>query len=395
MKRLVLYFILFFAAVALSPFLIGEKGYILIAMGDITIESTVVTASIFLVILFVALLLSLKIFRGGIRLGKGTWFRVTTAAKRKAERQFKQGVSAYLLEDYAQAEQLLIKSADNSTTPSVAYSLAASAAHAQGENANTEYYLDCLAKQVSASDSLEQILVIIKQQLKLKNHAKARALIDEYHKHIGHDTRLLILDIELSLIEQRFEHVIDVLPQVEKIKTFNQTRLHDWQYATYLGQFEQLISRGEQAKLVEYWQGLARKTKQKQAIVLAYCHVLAKYNLTQVLESVLLPALKFDASSEFVKQLRFLPITQCQSLIAVVQKHLHKDNHSSQWLSCLGFLAFADKQFDMAAKAYASLFHQKNGYDQHDAQLYAKVLMAKNAHEQANKVLLEYAIPKL
>lgn len=390
MKRLVLFFVLFFAAVAISPLLIGEKGYILISMGNITIESTVVTASIFLIILFIALLMSLKVFRGGIRLGKGTWFRVTTASKRKAQRQFKQGVATYLLEDYAEAEHLLAKSADNSGMASVAYSLAAFAAQQQSADANTEYYLDCLSKEASSSDSLEQVLVIIKQQLKLKNYTKARTLIDDYHKHIGHDSRLLALEIELSLIEQRFEHVIAYLPKAVKNKKVNQALLYRWQYQAYLGQFEHLITQGDQTKLVNYWQDLARKIQHKQSVVLAYCHVLAKHQLTQSLEQVLLPALKFDASMEFVKQLRFLPIGQCQGLITLVQKHLHKDNHSSQWLSCLGFLAFADKQFDMAAKAYASLFHQEGGYDQQDALLYAKVLMAKNEHQQANQLLLRY-----
>lgn len=390
MKRLVLFFVLFFAAVAISPLLIGEKGYILISMGSITIESTVVTASIFLIILFIAILMSLKVFRGGIRLGKGTWFRVTTAGKRKAQRQFKQGVSAYLLADYAQAEQLLVKSADNSGMTSIAYSLAAAAAHQQANNANTEYYLDCLSRETSSKDSLEQVLVIINQQLKLKNHTKARGLIDEYHKYIGHDPRLLALEIELSLIEQRFEHVINYLPQAEKNKTLAPAVLYRWQHQAFLGQFELLITQGDQRKLVNYWQDLARKIQHKQSVVLAYCHVLAKHQLTQSLEQVLLPALKFDASMEFVKQLRFLPIGQCQGLINLVQKHLHKDNHSTQWLSCLGFLAFADKQFDMAAKAYASLFHQESGYDQQDALLYAQVLMAKNEHQQANQLLLRY-----
>ncbi len=294
-----------FFAVAISPLLIGEKGYILISMGNITIESTVVTASIFLIILFIALLMSLKVFRGGIRLGKGTWFRVTTAGKRKAQRQFKQGVATYLLEDYAEAEHLLAKSADNSGMASVAYSLAAFAAQQQSVDANTEYYLDCLSKEASSSDSLEQVLVIIKQQLKLKNYTKARTLIDDYHKHIGHDSRLLVLEIELRLIEKCFEHVIAYLPKAEKNKKVNQALLYRWQYQAYLGQFEHLITQGDQTKLVNYWQDLARKIQHKQSVVLAYCHVLAKHQLTQSLEQVLLPALKFDASMEFVKQLRF------------------------------------------------------------------------------------------
>ena len=55
MKRLVVLILLFFAAVAISPLLINEKGYILIAMGDLTVESTVVTAVIMLILIFIGL----------------------------------------------------------------------------------------------------------------------------------------------------------------------------------------------------------------------------------------------------------------------------------------------------------------------------------------------------
>ena len=58
MKRIIFVIVLFFVAVAISPVLIGEKGYILIAMGDITVESTVVTASMMLVALFLLIILS-------------------------------------------------------------------------------------------------------------------------------------------------------------------------------------------------------------------------------------------------------------------------------------------------------------------------------------------------
>ena len=34
MKRLLIFIVLFFIAIAISPFLIDEKGYILIKMGD-------------------------------------------------------------------------------------------------------------------------------------------------------------------------------------------------------------------------------------------------------------------------------------------------------------------------------------------------------------------------
>lgn len=390
MKRIILYFIIVLVAVAIAPQLVGDKGYILIAIGDISIESNVVAAVILLVFTFLFLLIGLKVFGGGIRITTNAWRSVITTSKRKAERHFKQGVSAYLLEDYAQAEQLLVKSAEKSPMPSMAFSIAASAAQKQDEAANSEYYLECLAQQLDSNPSLEQVLVIINQQVSLKNYTKARTWLDDYHKHLGHDTRLLALEIEVSLNEQRFEHVLEYLPKAYKEKTYSATRIYEWDHQAYLGHFSQLISQGGKTALVNFWQKLAKKLKQKEAIVLAYCHVLANNHLVQELDDLLLPALKYDVDERFVKQLRNLALTQCVSLIKEAQKHLHKDPHNSKWLSCLGFLAFADKQFEMSAKVYAALIQQPNSYDNQDIILYAKALSANHEHEKSNQILLQH-----
>ena len=92
MKRIIIFVICFFIAIACSPMLIGEKGYILIAMGQTTIESTVVTAIIMLTLLFIVLLLSLKIFRGGINFSLMTWNKFAFASQRKALRNLHKGI---------------------------------------------------------------------------------------------------------------------------------------------------------------------------------------------------------------------------------------------------------------------------------------------------------------
>ena len=79
MKRIILILIVFFTAIAISPMLIDEKGYILIAMGNITIESTVVTATMMLFALFITLIATLKVLRGGLNFSLGAWNKIIFA----------------------------------------------------------------------------------------------------------------------------------------------------------------------------------------------------------------------------------------------------------------------------------------------------------------------------
>lgn len=224
MKRLLVVVLLFLTAVALSPVLIGEKGYILIAMGDLTIESTVVTASIMLILSFVALLMVLKFFRGGLNFSFAAWNKIAFASRRKAVRDLNKGIAAYVLGDYKQAEHLLAKSAEASSFEHIAYLIAADAAQKQALRPNTDHYLALLEQKSNTlkTAGLEAVLIKIKLLIGQQNYAQARKVIDEHHKHIGHDARLLSLEVALSLIEQRFDYVIKQLNAAKKTKKYHE-----------------------------------------------------------------------------------------------------------------------------------------------------------------------------
>lgn len=391
MKKVIFLIVALLLGMAASPFLIGNPGYVLVSMGNIAIESSVVAVSIFIILLFIVLLLTLKIFRGGWRFGQGTWHKLRFANKRKALKHFNNGVSAYLIDDYKQAEQLLIKSAQHDEHQLTAYLLAADAAQKENSITNVEYYLKCIKEtQVNKSLPLEAALVAIKLQITLKNYQHARELIDQFHQHIGHSSLLLRLEISLSIVEQRFDNAINYLDKACKDKTITAKQITQWEATIYQGKFDQLYVENGEQKLNEYWQKLGRKLRQNETILLAYCQVLAQYKLNRQLSAVLAPSLKYSASEAFIKALRQLPISKNDELILLTQKNLQKDNTNAKWLSCLGFLAYCDKQFEMARKAYHSLTQQPEYMlDDTDLLLYAKSLIALKQHEQANEILLK------
>ena len=73
MIRLILIAIAFFAVLAFSPMLIDEKGYILIAIGETTIESTVLSAIIMLIIAFIVCFIAFKVIKGGFKFSFAAW----------------------------------------------------------------------------------------------------------------------------------------------------------------------------------------------------------------------------------------------------------------------------------------------------------------------------------
>ncbi len=390
MKRLIIVILLFLAAVAISPLLIGEKGYILIAMGNITIESTVVTATMMLIVLFFALLVALKAFKGGLSFSIAAWNKIIFANQRKGLRHLNQGVAAYVLGDNQQAEHLLIKSAEPSKFQQIAYLMAASAADKQGLEVNSKHYLAQLDEYLEnvKEVGLEAILVTISLSIKHQEYQKARELIDQNHKLIGHDDRLLALEIELSLIEKRYEYVISQLVSARKSKHIEASKLAHWESQAFYHAFTECIEQRDNTQLMHYWDELGRKIKQREPVLLAYCKVLAEHQINQPLSKILLPVIKKGANESLLKQIRSLPLSSCDDLIQATQKHLHHDQHSAKWLSCLAHLAAASKQWSMAEKAFNSLVHlEGTQYDKTDLLTFAKVLQQQGELAKANEVL--------
>jgi len=392
MIRFILIIILFFAVLALSPLLIDEKGYILISLGETIIEFTILSALVMLTIFSISILIIYKLLRGTLNISFKAWSTLAFASRRRGIANFNKGLAAYMLEDYQGAEQLFAKSAEPAKRQQSAYLLAAAASAKQQLNSNTNHYLDLLEQESTKAKADDVANVIVKVKLLMNQDSsdaydKARLLIDENHKLIGHDARLLVLEIDLCLIEKRFELAVDYLSTIHKEKTITDETVQAWEAKAYYGAFNHIIGEQDETSLHKYWNSLGRKIKKREAALFAYCQVLAEQNINEPLIKLITPILKSQPSDRFLKHLRSLPIKQNEPLIALVQKRLHKNSQNPQWLSCLGHLALMSEQWSMAEKAFESLIELEGPqYDKQDLQAFAKALTEEGQHQAANEV---------
>jgi len=394
MIRAILIIIALLSSLAIGPLLLDAKGYILISSGDTILELSVYAALFWITAITLTVFLIFKLLRGGIKFSFGTWNKFIFASQRRGIANFNKGLAAYMLEDYSQAEDLFAKSAVPSKRKQSAYLLAASAAAKVKAHSNTSHYLKLLDKETEkvADVSLESTLIQIKLLINQKTndaYNRARSLIDDHHLQLGHDARLLALHIELCLIEKHFKQAVDALTMARKEKTITDMTLIAWEKAAYFGHFNALINQQDNTILQQYWTALSRKLKQREPILLAYCQVLAEHKISEPLTKLLVPLLTKSPSKEVLKDLRFLPISQADELIAVVQKHLHKNNQSTQWLSCLGHLALMSGQYSMAEKAFGSLIKSTENdsqkhYDKEDLQALATTYSQQGQYQLAD-----------
>ena len=392
MIRFIAIIILFFAVLALSPLLIDEKGYILISMGETIIELTILSALIIITLFSISALIIYKVLHGSLKLSFKAWTTVAFASRRRGIANFNKGLSAYMLEDYKGAEQLFVKSAEPAKRQQSAYLLAAAASAKQNLDSNTNHYLALLEQESVKSKTSDLASLIVKVKLLMNQksddaYSQARSLIDENHKKIGHDARLLALEIDLCIIEKRFESAIDYLTAARKEKAIDDKTIQAWEKVAYYGAFNDIINQKDEASLIAYWKSIGRKIKPRETVLFSYCQVLAEKNITEPLIKLITPMLKKQPNERFLKLLRSLPIKESEPLIAVVQKHLHSNIHSPKWLSCLGHLALMSEQWSMAEKAFNTLVKlEGRQYDKQDLQAFAKALTEEGHHQAANEV---------
>ena len=396
MIRFIIIIALFFAVLALSPLLLKEPGYILITLGDNIFELTVYAALFWITATFVIAFITYKLIKGGFKLSFNAWTTVAFASRRRGIANFNKGLAAYMLEDYQNAEQLFAKSAEPAKRQQSAYLLAAAASAKQKLDANTNHYLALLEQESIKLDASDLASVIVKVKLLMNQerddgYKKARSLIDEHHKKIGHDARLLSLEIDLCLIEKRYETAITWLISARKEKSIQDATIQAWEDKAFYGAFNDIIMKQDASHLQSYWSGLNRKVKQREAVLFSYCQVLAEQNITEPLTKLVAPLLKKEPNLRFLKRLRSLPIKQSEPLIAIVQKHLHRDSKNAQWLSCLGHLAVMSEQWSMAEKAFRTLINleanqSSKQYDREDLKAFAKALTEEGNHQAANEV---------
>lgn len=389
MKKLFVLLLIFFAFISVTPMLIDEPGYISIAMSGMIYELTVYTAMFWILFVFLITVLLFVLLRGSFRFSLGTWNKLAFASKRRGIKDFEKGVAAYILEDYVQAEHLFAKSSEPAQRERIGYLLASSAASKQSLRSNTQHYLgllDSMGNNVKNSN-LESVLVSIKLLMEHNDVEKARTMIDEHHKFIGHDVRLLTLDINLSLIEKRFLVVVESLVLARKQKAITEEIIKQWENEAFYGAFNQQITEKNEEELSRYWNNLSNKVKQRETVVLMYCKVLAEHNIIQPLNKILLPVIKKGANKAFLKAMRRLPLQKPNELITIVQKYLQKDPHNSVWLSCLAHLAVSSKQWDMAEKAFNGLVNlTEKQYDEVDLLAFAQTLQHREQFEKSAQV---------
>ncbi|MFM5803697.1 heme biosynthesis HemY N-terminal domain-containing protein [Aeromonas veronii] len=317
MIRIIILVAVMVAGLIFGPQASGNKGYVLIALGNYTIESSV-TSAVILAVLFYGALLIVEWLLGrvfGLRRKTLGWYG--SRRRRKANQQTVAATLAMAEGHYSQAEKLMIKGASNSDTPLLNYLSAAKAAQARGDDARRDQYLQ---KAQEANPKAELALTLTQTQLQIEQGQYDTALAMLESVYALNPRHPMVLDQlrQVHLARQDWSALCDLIPAMHKVGKLTPKQEEDLLQQAWSGRLQQAVGSLETLKAV--WQDLPRKLRLEPELLACYGDLLRQLGADSEAATLWQEALRKQPMPQLLARLPKLKLDSYQPLLALLQK---------------------------------------------------------------------------
>ncbi|MBL0444744.1 heme biosynthesis protein HemY [Aeromonas veronii] len=317
MIRIIILVAVMVAGLIFGPQASGNKGYVLIALGNYTIESSV-TSAVILAVLFYGALLIVEWLLGrvfGLRRKTLGWYG--SRRRRKANQQTIAATLAMAEGHYSQAEKLMIKGASNSDTPLLNYLSAAKAAQARGDDARRDQYLQ---KAQEENPKAELALTLTQTQLQIEQGQYDTALAMLESVYALNPRHPMVLDQlrQVHLARQDWSALCDLIPALHKVGKLTPKQEEDLLQQAWSGRLQQAAGSLETLKAV--WQDLPRKLRLEPELLACYGDLLRQLGADGEAATLWQEALRKQPMPQLLARLPKLKLDSYQPLLALLQK---------------------------------------------------------------------------
>ncbi|MGL6462527.1 heme biosynthesis HemY N-terminal domain-containing protein [Aeromonas hydrophila] len=317
MIRLIVLVAAMVAGLIFGPQASGNKGYVLISLGNYTVESSV-TSAVILAVLFYGVLLIVEWLLGrvfGLRRKTLGWYG--SRRRRKANQQTVAATLAMAEGHYSQAEKLMLKGASNSDTPLLNYLSAAKAAQARGDDVRRDQYLQ---KAQEENPKAELALTLTQTQLQIEQGQYDTALAMLESVYALNPRHPMVLDQlrQVHLAREDWAALIDLIPVLHKVGKLTPKQEEDLLQQAWRGRLN--AASGALETLRPIWQELPRKLRQDPDLLAAYGDRLRQLGADNEAAELWLDALRKQASPQLLARLPKLKLDSYQPMLTLLQK---------------------------------------------------------------------------
>lgn len=341
MRRGVIIFALLLLGGALLAWLMQqEQGYLLLAVGDTTIEMNLWAAVLVLIAIWLVIRLLVKLVRS-LRV-VGQW---QSARHHRGRAQTAHGLLYFVEGRWDKARKLLLRSANRSEMPLVNYLAAANAAFEEGDT-DTVHKLLARAEQLSEGGGFAIAITRARLHLKMASFEEALAILNRLYRHSPNHP------YTLKLLEQAYRGLGDwdnlhaLLNDLRRHKVYNKAELAEREVDIYAHLLEYRAQRAERSgsaadrdELLALWDGAPQHVKQSPSALLNFTRSLQQLGQSAQAEKLLRKSINQQWDDQLVRRYGLVVTDDTDKQLIVAEAWLRERPNNPELLLALGRLA--------------------------------------------------------
>lgn len=287
MRRIFIFALIVLAiTAAIFSTLENGGGYVLIAIGDTTIEMAVIVAAAINLLFFAVLYFLVVALRMVFSTRRGVLAWAKNRRQQRGLNRTTQGLIAFIEGRWDIARKALTKSADNSSTPLINYLFAARASSAIGDAKAVD---DFLKKAELSTQGADVAIGLTQAELQIHNgqYEQALATLLRAKKIASHHPVVLASLAKVYRQLNDWDSLLKLLPALQKYSTLSAADIKNLEREACVAKLIRSVASHEINGLLNCWKHLPSGIKQDALLVACYAEQLIAHKQNEEAERLL------------------------------------------------------------------------------------------------------------
>ncbi|BFT32194.1 heme biosynthesis protein HemY [Alteromonas sp. D210916BOD_24] len=336
----------FIVAMIVGPMLLGDKGYVLISLGNTAIEMTVISFCILLIGAIIGWYVISRTALWALSLitGSHKWFGALGERKRKSA--FYEGLHAMAAGNFEAAQKSLSKTT-NGDFEGVNYLASAQIALTGNNREKARYFLQQAAQFPKAKVAATVMHARVDEGE--GKYQQALEKLDELDAQEGENSSVIQLRAHLLAKLGKWQLLQENLAAWRK--SLSKDDYTKWSQRIAKGKFAEIASKQGAVELKAYWESLPRKLRHDDAYRAAYIQQLLEQGMHADAQQLLVEWQKRGPNSTLFPLFTQLNIPDSTPTLRLLENWIKHDENNVEFYSTLGQVAFNSGDDVLAEKA--------------------------------------------
>jgi len=345
MIKTLVYVVLILIGLYLSPLIVGQSGYVYIAIGDYQIETSLVIGVVGLIVFYFALQLLEWLILLLLNMLLSSRYLPEQWRRKAAKKHTLTGALALAEEDWPAAEKAMAKGAEKGEIPVLNLFAAARAAHYQGDITARDHYLTQAENNPIAKTAVYTSRT--RYLMKQGELTQARVVLDKLNPTSKSSAPVLKLAQELYLQQNDWQALKLLLPILKKRQLLSETEFNQLNTKTNSILMVNAAKTSE-AELNKCWHWLSKSERKQDELVVAYAHGLTQYGHKDKAIKLIIKQLSAAPSAALFAAIPDLIDAQDQEVRKLLSRLETTHENDADYQMCLAKLAIQSRDTKQA-----------------------------------------------